>query len=165
MSTVYNINDIVDYVILRAYQEDDNSLLINLKLQKVMYYIQAWSLGIRKCVFFDGKFQAWIHGPVSISIYERFKDTKTLYSIINTTDVYNKSVFDSIKKEDSDFIDFILENYMCFSGVELENMTHSELPWQEARIGFKPTERCAKEISEETMKSFYGKKWENLINR
>ena len=120
MNTVYDIIDIVDYVILRAYQEDDNNLLINLKLQKIMYYIQAWSLGIRERVFFNGKFQAWIHGPVSISIYERFKDTKTLYSIINITDVCNKNVFDSIKKEDSDFIDFILENYMCFSGVELE---------------------------------------------
>lgn len=158
----YNINDIADYVILKAYQDGDRNLLINLKLQKLLYYIQAWSLAIRGKIFFNGKFQAWVHGPVSPELYNRFKETKSLYSQITVDDVLNKNIFTEIDKNDKDFIDYILENYMGFTGVELENMTHSELPWQEARNGISPMGKCVNYISEKTMEHYYGERWEKI---
>ena len=91
----YNINDIADYIILKIKSEDSASL-INLKLQKLLYYIQAWSYGIKHDNFFIGDFQAWIHGPVNREIYDRFKDTKTLYSDINLDDVIKVSSINSI---------------------------------------------------------------------
>lgn len=133
MNNIYDINDVADYVILRLNQDEENNLLINLKLQKLLYYIQAWSLAIRGRIFFEGGFQAWVHGPVSPTLYNRFKTNKSLYSQITTDDVVNKNV--SIREEDMDFINYILENYAGFTGVELENMTHREQPWQEARQG------------------------------
>lgn len=78
MNNIYDINDVADYVILRLNQDEENNLLINLKLQKLLYYIQAWSLAIRGRIFFEGEFQAWVHGPVSPTLYNRFKTNKSL---------------------------------------------------------------------------------------
>ena len=38
-----SINNIADYIILKAKSEDGAASLINLKLQKLLYYVQAWS--------------------------------------------------------------------------------------------------------------------------
>ena len=57
-----SIHDITDYIILRVKSEDRFASLINLKLQKLLYYVQAWSYGINKKPMFDGEFEAWIHG-------------------------------------------------------------------------------------------------------
>ena len=51
-----SIHDITDYIILRVKSEDRFASLINLKLQKLLYYVQAWSYGINKKPMFDGEF-------------------------------------------------------------------------------------------------------------
>lgn len=53
-----SIHDITDYIILRVKSEDRFASLINLKLQKLLYYVQAWSYGINKKPMFDGEFEA-----------------------------------------------------------------------------------------------------------
>ena len=157
---MYAINDIADYVILSVKSEDANSSLINLKLQKLLYYIQAWSYGINKTPIFDGEFQAWIHGPVNKTIYDRFNPTKYLYSEIALNDVINNNV--SLNADDAEFVDFILENYLKYSGAELEKLSHSERPWMETRGSLNPNERCDKVISAHLMIEYYGKKWEEI---
>lgn len=157
---MYQINDIADYIILRVKAEDNYASLINLKLQKLLYYIQAWSYGMNKKPLFDGEFQAWIHGPVNKSIYDRFNPTKYLYSEINISDILNEKV--EIASEDAEFIEFVLENYLKYSGAELENLSHTELPWIKTREGVASNERCTKIIDSELMKEYYGKKWEEL---
>lgn len=159
---VYNINDVADYIILRFTQNEDFSDLINLKLQKLLFYIQAWSLGIRGFRFVDAEFQAWAHGPVCRVIFDRFKDTKGLYSFLHIGDVKNPNVFALFEKEDSDFIEFILENYGGFSGVQLEEMTHNETPWIMARKGVSSLERCENVITDQSMRDYYGKRWHEV---
>ena len=158
---MYDINDITDYVILSLTQ-DDKPTLINLKLQKILYYLQAWHWGIYNEPLFKGEFQAWAHGPVNVEIYNRFKDTKTLYSFICFNDVINHEP--DIESNDKDYIDWILENYAPFTGVELERMTHNEEPWRIARNGIGQWEICKNIISESSMKKYYGKRWEELGN-
>lgn len=156
---MYSINDIADYIILRLKTGEDSILIINLKLQKLLYYVQAWSLGINRQAMFDGDFQAWVHGPVNREIYERFK-SKNIYSEITIEDVINKDVFNTVSEDDQEFINFILENYQRFSGAELERMTHLERPWIEARSGIGPFECCENIISQDTMMEYYGERWE-----
>lgn len=160
----YDINEVADYVITQAKSEDKNSSLTNLKLQKILYYIQAWSYGIYQRPFYNDheEFQAWIHGPVNRTIYNRFEPTKYLYSEIDLSDLRNAPI--NIDDEGKEFIDFILENYMKFSGSELESMTHKEMPWKLARKGLSPTERCENIITPESMMAFYGKRWQELQN-
>lgn len=157
----YSVHDVADYVIFKLKSEDNISL-INLKLQKLSYYIQAWHIGIRKKKFFNGDFEAWIHGPVNVDLFHRFRENKSLYSDIELNDIVNKDFLNSFSPKDKKFIDFILENYAKFSGVELETMTHKELPWKETRKGFDPTELCNKVIPDTLLLDYYGKKWKEI---
>ena len=141
-----SIHDITDYIILREKSEDRFASLINLKLQKLLYYVQAWSYGINKKPMFDGEFEAWIHGPVNREI--------------NIDDCMNHNV--SLSSEDAEFIDFILENYLKYSGAELERLSHNEMPWIETRGDLNANERCDKVITPELMIEYYGKKWETI---
>lgn len=155
-----SINDIVDYIILSVKSEDNNASLINLKLQKLLYYIQAWSYGINKRPMFNGEFEAWIHGPVNREIYNRFNSTKFLYSEIELEDCKNKNVH--LSSDDAEFIDFILENYLKYSGAELERLSHTEKPWIKTRNKLDNNERCNEIILPKLMKEYYAKKWEDI---
>lgn len=157
----YDVNTIVDYVIM-SLNGDECFSLINLKLQKLIYYIQAWSLGINKQKMMDARFEAWVHGPVCRQLYERLKPTKSLYSTISIEDVQNKEAMNEIDPEDREFVNYILENFARYSGPQLETMTHKELPWIEARGNAGPMEHCENQISEDTMSSFYGKLYETI---
>ena len=85
----YDVNIIADYIIMRlTSDEDDRGMdLINLKLQKLLYYVQAWFLGIEGKRFLNTSFEAWVHGPVSRDVFDRFKDSKNLYSQITVKDI------------------------------------------------------------------------------
>ncbi|MDE6741908.1 MAG: DUF4065 domain-containing protein [Muribaculaceae bacterium] len=158
----YNADIIADYIITRL-NADDGVSLINLKLQKLLYYVQGWSLGITKEKFLNCDFEAWVHGPVCREIYERFKSSKNLYSyILNDDRIYEEGEFESITKEDRDFVDYILDNYAGFSGAELESMTHKERPWIEARNGCSPMDACQNKISDSTMMEYFGEKWAKI---
>jgi phage-associated protein len=163
MAVMNSINDFADYIILQVKSEDKNASLINLKLQKLLYYVQAWSYGINKKAMFEGDFEAWIHGPVNREIYNRFSESKFLYSEIGIDDCLNKDV--RLSNDDREFVDFILENYLKYSGAELEKLSHSEQPWIAARGDKGPNERCDTVISSKLMQEYYGKKWEEINNQ
>lgn len=149
-----DVNDITDYVILSCNEAGESLTL--LKLQKLIYYVQAWHLAFFRKRLFDEHFQAWVHGPVSRKIYDRFADQKTLYSFVGKTDI--RDGFDpdtNLSPEARLHVNTVLEAYAGYSGSQLEAMTHSERPWQEAREGIDPAARCENLIDEELMASFY----------
>ena len=45
----------------------------NLKLQKLLYYAQAWNLAIHSKLLFNDPIQAWVHGPVVPSVWHEFR--------------------------------------------------------------------------------------------
>ncbi|MBK1866391.1 Panacea domain-containing protein [Aestuariivirga sp. YIM B02566] len=149
-----NINDACDYIIIKL--TEDGAFLNALKLHKLLYYCQAWSLAFgRGALFPNNHFQAWVHGPVSRAIYDRFNSTKYMYSPVSMADV--RGGFDPRALADADraHIDSILEVYGPLSGDQLEEMTHRELPWIEAREGVAPGARSEKTISNDTMRQYY----------
>lgn len=162
MAHPYDINLIADYTILSLTADEQPADLINLKLQKLMYYIQGWHLGYKKERIIDTAFEAWVHGPVSRKLYNRFKDTKTLYSYIDKSDVIVQDAYNKIQEDDQKFIDYILCNYAGFSGVELEQKTHEEYPWQKTREGIQPLAACNREIDDKLLIDYFGAKWDNL---
>lgn len=154
----YSVNDVADSILLKL-NADEDCYVVNLKLQKLVYYVQAWNFGKNRDAFIDGDFEAWVHGPANRELYDRFKGTKSLYSLIGKEDVLNNEAINVLDEEDSQFIDLILDNYASYNASDLERMTHKELPWMEARKGYGPLERCTKVINQETMKDYYGKRW------
>ena len=119
------------------------------KLQKLCYYAQAWYYAMYNKRLINTDFQAWIHGPVSPALYERFKEFG-----FNTIKLKSTSPF-NIDEEDESFLQDIMETYGDYTGNALEALTHRELPWLEARKGYSPSEKCTVVISPSDMKSFY----------
>lgn len=118
------------------------------KLQKMCYYAYAWYYTLYGEKLFDnGKFEAWIHGPVNRELYSQYRDCG--WKNIERTNEPN------ICKEIKDFLDTIVNTFGDFNGNELEDMTHAELPWKKAREGYKPDENCEKKLDDMIIKEYY----------
>jgi uncharacterized phage-associated protein len=146
-----DINEVCDYIIMRLNEAGESPSI--LKLQKLLYYSQSWNLAINKKRLFEGMFQAWVHGPVNRAVYDRFIDDKSMYSSVSQTDAAYG--FNNLAEQDKSHINNVLEVYAPYSGNQLEELTHQEEPWQEARKGYKPSERCEVLISEQLMQEYY----------
>lgn len=151
------INQISDYIILQMNADGDSDLT-TLKLQKLLYYTQAWHLAFFDKPLFDGKFQAWVHGPVNRDVYDIYKHRKFTYSPIVMDDVVDKEVESKLMPDDMLHVKNILDSYAKFSPSQLEFMTHQEDPWIQTRSGYLPYQRCENVIDEELMKSYYRKR-------
>lgn len=123
-------------------------LLTNLKLQKLLYYADAWHLALYDKELTNERFEAWVHGPVAVSQYHRFKDFtwRPIDMKVNPA-----KYDDAVAKHLSE----IIEVFGGESAVALEIMTHSEKPWIEARGGIPPDEPSNNIISKEITKNFY----------
>lgn len=154
-----NIQDACDYIIVKL---TEGGVFLNvLKLQKLLYYCQAWSLAFGRGPLFPGaNFQAWVHGPVSRMVYDRFQPSKALYSAVTAADVRADFNLTAISDADRSLINSILEVYAPLTGDQLEEMTHGEDPWIEARAGLPPSSRCETHINNETMQRFYAARLE-----
>jgi len=127
--------------------------ITNKKLQKLCYYAQSWHLALYEEPLFDDKFQAWVHGPVCRELYLEYKDYRW--------NIPSPDEFDcTLDSRICEFLEMVYDTYGEFDGDELELLTHSELPWQEARKGLEEWEASDKEISEETMRKFYREVYE-----
>ena len=120
------------------------------KLQKLCYYAKAWYLAIYDQNIVSDAFEAWVHGAVQPGLYQFYK--KYGYSQIPRE--MNKMM---IPEEYLFFAQEIYDSYGHLTGDELETLNHSEMPWQNARVGFKPWENCNVVISEDDMKEYYRK--------
>lgn len=54
------------------FANEEGSFISNLKLQKLVYYAQAWHLAIHGTPLFEEDFEAWVHGPVIPSLYQKY---------------------------------------------------------------------------------------------
>ncbi|MDP2247969.1 MAG: DUF4065 domain-containing protein, partial [Nitrosomonadales bacterium] len=61
--------------IIRKFQ-DAGDPVTNLKLQKLLYYVQGWHLGIYNTPAFEDDFQAWVHGPVVPSTFQEYRHNR-----------------------------------------------------------------------------------------
>ena len=148
------INELADYIIWKS--TDDPSQPLNLlKLQKLAYYAQAWHLALRGTPIVPGaKFEAWVHGPVSRDLYNRFMSSM-LYEVVtmeNMTRGFNPDALDSGERE---VLDAVMEEYGKFSGSQLEELTHREDPWKKARGNLGPTDASRNVIDENLMRDYY----------
>ncbi len=119
------------------------------KLQKLCYYAQAWGYALYDAPFINEAFQAWVHGPVSPLLYEKYKDS---YLKKLTPEDIDMSM---IEEDDQDFLERVWLTYGEHTPNSLEVLTQKEQPWKEARVGYKTLEPCTNEISPVTMQRFY----------
>ncbi|HFD13273.1 MAG TPA: DUF4065 domain-containing protein [Crenotrichaceae bacterium] len=139
---------IADFFIGFAQKHGD--YLTNLKLQKLVYYAQAWNLALYDKPLFDDDFQAWIHGPVCPKLYSKFKQYRWNPITEKPSDV-------TIPNDIKEHLIEIFDIYGKFSGYQLEQMTHAETPWIGARGNTPLDEASTAVIPKKAMKTFYSK--------
>lgn len=119
----------------------------NLKLQKLLYYCQAWHLGIYDKPLFHDRIEAWIHGPVVPFVYRAYKAFQWSPITVDSGS--------TLPGECGDHVESVLKAYGSFSAWELERLTHSENPWKQARGGIPPDQSSHAIITHESMKAAF----------
>lgn len=73
---MYKALDIAKWLIAYNFfksETEGEDLITNLKLQKLLYYVQSASLAFYNKKLFENKFEAWRHEPVIPQIYRIYK--------------------------------------------------------------------------------------------
>lgn len=163
MPNKVNISELSDYLIFKF--QNDGIPLTPLKLQKLLYYLQAWhTVFFDKHPLFEEKPEAWSNGPVYRSIYDRYKanwlrNTPISFKYESSGELLEKlkESFNKLKLEDQQikFLEALLNKYGFLSPEKLVFLTHSESPWNEAREGYGPFDKCNETISIESMYQYY----------
>lgn len=145
------VEDVGEYFIYLANQE--KKPITNKKLQKLVYYAQAWFLVLNNNKLFNERIEAWVHGPTVRSLYVQYKEFgfNPIQKTVNLEDI-------KIPKKIKEFLNEIWKVYGKFDAGYLEMLTHSEKPWQEAREGLQLFEGSDNQISLKTMRDYYLKK-------
>lgn len=126
--------------------------MTTMKLEKLVYYSQAWSLAWDGVPLFDDDFQAWANGPVCPALFKSHKG-KFIVSEADYTHLGDK---DKLGEEAVETINAVLDYYGDKSPQWLSDLTHQERPWKEARQGVPTGERSENIVSKEVMQEYYG---------
>lgn len=119
-----------------------------LKLQKLVYYSQAWSLIWDEKPLFPEAIEAWANGPVVPALYARHR---LQYDVAELDRGDPKNLTD----EEKETIISVLKTYGDKPSQWLSDLTHSEKPWQDARRGIPDGERGNTEITHAAMAEYY----------
>jgi uncharacterized phage-associated protein len=145
-----NIFDVAKYFISKA-DPDSGEVMTHLKLQKLTYYAQAWHLAIEGKPLFEGRFEAWAHGPVNTRLFNAYRGYG--WHPIPYPEDFDPS---EINQSDREYLDEIWNLYGRYDAKYLERLTHSEEPWIEARGGLPEGAYCDRQIDENTIARYYG---------
>lgn len=136
-------HDVAAYIVKKL------GVLSALKLQKLVYYSQAWSLVWDDRPLFKARIEAWANGPVVPQLYHHHRGAFQ----VNAWPWGDTGKLDSKARET---IDAVVKFYGHRSSQWLSDLTHMEEPWIKARKGLRPTEAGTNEITLESMAEYYG---------
>lgn len=147
----------IDSIVLANYILKHYGPMSHLKLQKLLFYCDAYHLAYFDKELIEDCFEAWVHGPVSRKVYNCLRDKSILYADMTYSDAGLKEdeKFASLTSDQQDLIKEVLGLLGGWSARELEIATHQELPWIEARRGYSEADKCTVLISKETTRIFY----------
>lgn len=138
----------------------------HLKLQKLVYYSDAWHLAILNGELIVDDFQAWAHGPVSFRIWKQFKSIDNpmlgLIKLDPAIARHSLRAFPSVlTREQVELLEDVIKEYGNKSAYYLECLTHSEEPWINARKNLSPGEKSSAVIPKKAMAAFYRSRLKN----
>ena len=120
-----------------------------MKLQKLVYYSQAWSLVWDEQALFPEKVRAWVGGPVVPELFAAHQGQ------FNVTDE-PKGDHKALTRDERETVEAVLKFYGDKSGQWLSDLTHREKPWRDARRGLADDQRGNVEITPKAMADYYG---------
>lgn len=138
---MYNVLDVATYVIKYAHNSGCEESMSNLKLQKILYYIQAAFLVEKNKKCFNEAIIAWEFGPVIPEVYQKYK----IYGRRGIPEQGNRKVLQLdcekmriVKKEiavisriDKRLIEKVVDAYArIIDPFDFVKKTHREGPWK-----------------------------------
>lgn len=129
------------------------------KLQKLVYYAYAWTLtllndsaeNLTNKLFDDGRFEAWVHGPVIHGLYSKYSE----YGFNNISKSKTQPTF---TEDIEDVLNQVWDVYGKYNADQLESMTHQESPWKNARKDLSPLDSSSNFISDKDIFNCYIKR-------
>lgn len=120
-----SVFDIANYLLAKAsLSEGESAKLSNLKLQKLLYYVQGFHSVLFKQRAFDDRMEAWMHGPVVPTVYHHYKQygNGQIPPAMALEEV-------PIDEQTAELVDEVFNVYAKHSAWHLRNLTHEEEPW------------------------------------
>lgn len=99
-----------------------------MKLQKLMFYAQAWNLVWEEEPLFADDFEAWANGPVLPALYARHRG---MFKV--DARLFGDAASDKLSPTERENVEKILGFYGSKTAQWLSNLTHQENPWLDAR--------------------------------
>lgn len=143
----YAADNVAKYLIYLSSQNfvgdnEEREGITNLKLQKVLYFVQAYYLAKLGKPLFSDKIEAWEYGPVVPVVYRKYR--------INGSDpIISEEDKSSLSDEDKENVQKIWNTFGGYSASKLVDITHAHTPWKEAN------QSTNKVISHKVLKAYY----------
>jgi uncharacterized phage-associated protein len=138
-----SVHDVAAYILKKQGE------MSAMKLQKLVYYSQAWSLVWDEKPLFRAHIEAWANGPVVPPLYQKHRGQ---FAVKTWPSGDPAKVSGEAKKT----IDSVLAFYGGKSGQWLSELTHKERPWLDARQGLSENDPGSREITLAAMAEYYG---------
>ncbi|HEY3607605.1 MAG TPA: type II toxin-antitoxin system antitoxin SocA domain-containing protein [Pseudonocardiaceae bacterium] len=139
-----DVDDVAAAILART------STVTTIKLQKLIYYSQAWHLVRTGEALFEDRIEAWPQGPVILSIYKKHRRK---YKVSD----WPTGRAQRLDPSERSTLDWVLEKYSHFSAESLSRITHLELPWKTARQELSTSEKSSAEIPVQHMRHYYAR--------
>lgn len=145
----FNYDHSVGVFDVAAYIMKQVDEMTTMKLQKLVYYCQAWSLVWDEEPLFKENIEAWSNGPVVRELFNYHRGQFMISSIlIGNPDILNERQLETINA--------VLDYYGNKSSQWLSDLTHMENPWRMARMGMNEKERGNRIIGLDYLAEYYG---------
>lgn len=131
-----------------AYILEKRGPMSAMKLQKLVYYAQAWSLVWDDRPLFRERIEAWAHGPVVPELYQEHRGRFEVQD-------WPRGNPRALDEDARETVDSVLDYYGGRNAQVLSDMTHSEEPWRRARGGLPEGERGNAEITLDSLMEYY----------
>lgn len=142
------VHDVAAYVLEKMRTLEPGGITA-WKLQKLVFYSQAWSVVWDDAPIFDEPIEAWANGPVCPDLYAEHRG-KFKVEALTRGDPAALSI------DEAETVDKVIEHYADKSSQTLSELTHAEQPWISARLGLQPGERGNHVIPLDSMAEYYG---------
>lgn len=138
-----DVFDVAKYILQKQ------GVMTTMKLQKLVYYCQAWSVVWDEASLFPQEIQAWASGPVVRELYDAHRGMFTI------PDIENGDI-GKLNRRQKATINAVLKAYGDKPAQWLTDLSHMEQPWNDAREGYAPGDNCENEITLASMAEYYG---------
>lgn len=143
VSAPYSALTIANYVIL--YSHSKNIEMNNLKLQKILYFLQGLYLVNYSDKLFNDNIEKWQYGPVVPEVYHAYKDYRSNNIKLVEPEISSKKLNQGIQfkvknfeqemiaRHDREFIKIIVDTLGNYSAFHLVDVTHGHSAWKTDR--------------------------------